>query len=97
MALRHERIAAGLCADCGSPRGSRGSKWYCRQHARKRATREMLRQRKIIAVWRERGLCIRCGDSRDGTAKTCWACRYKDSQSKKRTSIRRLAAPEPAE
>ncbi len=90
---RDTRIAAGLCGNCGEPRGVDATKTECRRHARARNTKVNKRRAELREWRRRRGLCIRCGGELDGTRKDlCQDCAFKQSINEKNHRHRRLKA-----
>ncbi len=59
--IRQERVAKGLCATCGKPRGEDGTRTQCRPHADQRNKRQARRNAQVRAFRRARHLCIECG------------------------------------
>lgn len=74
------RINAGLCKDCGNPRGENGTSIHCRpcaSHAAKRATARVARIRKERL---RAGLCFGCGAERDAETVYCSKCKEKHKE-----------------
>ncbi len=86
------RIDAGLCKDCGSPRGSDGTTVFCRPCANEHAKRSTERKNRLRKEWDAAGLCYGCGAKRDNETILCTTCREKQNERNKGyAAIRRQA------
>lgn len=74
---QQSRIDAGLCKDCGSPRGEDGTSVFCRPCASKGAKRATARLAKVRKERLEAGLCFGCGMERDEETVYCSKCKEK--------------------
>lgn len=89
-----KRIVAGLCKDCGSPRGEDGTSIYCRACAAKIQARANTRKEAKRKEWAASGalVCNGCGGILpDTTFKLCEKCRQYHSSHWKKTQPVRLA------
>jgi hypothetical protein len=68
------RIDAGLCKDCGKPRGDDGTTIRCRACAEAASVRSAARTKQIRKERLEAGLCYRCGRPRDALTVLCSTC-----------------------
>jgi hypothetical protein len=68
------RIDAGLCKDCGQPRGDDGTAVRCRACAEAASLRSTARTKHIRKERLEAGLCLRCGGQRDALTVLCPTC-----------------------
>ena len=73
------RIEAGLCKDCGNPRGKDGTTIRCRQCASEAAKRATQRSNRVRKERYAVGLCY-CGARRDNETIYCSECRKRQSQ-----------------
>lgn len=76
--FQQQRIDAGLCKDCGAPRGEDGTSIFCRPCAQRHSQRESVRKAELRADWASAGglVCNSCGSSLpDDTFKRCDRCR----------------------
>ena len=74
------RIVAGLCKDCGNPRGADGTTIRCRECATKIAKRASARKERLRQEWEATQLCYNCGAMRDNETVLCTPCREKKNK-----------------
>lgn len=73
------RIDAGLCKDCGNPRGEDGTTVRCRPCASEVAKKATQRSSRVRKERHAAGLCY-CGRERDNETIYCSKCRQRQSQ-----------------
>jgi hypothetical protein len=78
------RIDAGLCKDCGKPRGKDGTTIRCRICASEAAKRATVRSSMIRKERQTMGACYQCGAKRDNETIFCSKCREKACQQSKK-------------
>ena len=76
---QQKRIDAGLCKDCGTPRGNDGTSVFCRPCAKKHAERATERKNRLRKEWDAANLCYGCGAKRDNETILCASCREKQN------------------
>lgn len=74
------RIDAGLCKDCGKPRGEDGTTIWCRTCANARAKYATKRKDRLRKEWDAANLCYGCGAPRDNETIQCTSCRDKQNE-----------------
>ncbi len=71
------RIDAGLCKECGQPRGNDGTSIRCRPCASDAAKRATARSARVRKERLANQTCFYCGKLRDGKTIFCATCRVK--------------------
>lgn len=77
------RMDAGLCRDCGKPRGDDGTSGLCGACSQRAAERSTQRKARLRKEWNAIQLCFGCGAQRDNNTKLCTACRNKQNERKR--------------
>lgn len=99
--IQQARIDAGLCKDCGTPRGENGTSIRCRTCASAAAKRATVRVARLRKERLATGTCFQCGAERDNETIYCSECRAKAgkygkaySQAKRKKNISQGKCPE---
>lgn len=83
--IRAERKAAGLCEECGKPRGEDGTAKHCRKCAIRHNKKQASRNQTMRAYRRAHNQCLECGERLLGKKDTlCSIHKYKKSLTDKR-------------
>lgn len=82
---RTERKAAGLCEECGKPRGEDGTAKHCRECAAQHNRKQASRNQRVRGERRSHNQCLECGEKLINKRDTlCSIHKYKRSVNDKR-------------
>jgi hypothetical protein len=76
-------IKAGLCGNCGAPRGEEGTKTKCRTHADEHSREQAARNQRARAERGARHQCLDCEEVLPKGQKYCKVHKYKNRKKHK--------------
>lgn len=93
MTIRRQRIASGLCIDCGKSRGTEGTATRCAEDARKLNQKQAARIARLRRRRKKHNQCTECGEQLKGKGTLCPVHLHLQLQADRRYRRRQAAPP----